>query len=81
MTQHSEIARHLPGVRGYSISIFEGGEADEEPRFDGMAEFWFDDRAAYDAARASAVWRASASDHPFVGERVILTGSETHRIV
>jgi len=30
--------------------------------FDGMAELWFDDLAALQAARRSAEWRASTND-------------------
>jgi uncharacterized protein (TIGR02118 family) len=32
------------------------------PRFDGMAELWFDDIAGLEAARHSPEWRASSAD-------------------
>jgi uncharacterized protein (TIGR02118 family) len=32
------------------------------PGFDGMAELWFDDMAALDAARRSPEWRVSTAD-------------------
>jgi uncharacterized protein (TIGR02118 family) len=78
---HAQVARDLPGLRRYRITIFDGGERGEEPRYDGMAELWFDDRAAFEAAFASPTYRASEADHPFVGERVILLSDEEHSIV
>jgi len=32
------------------------------PEFDGMAELWFDDLAALEAARRSPEWQASSAD-------------------
>jgi uncharacterized protein (TIGR02118 family) len=78
---HAEIARTLPGLRRYRITVFESGERGEEARYDGMAELWFDDRAAFEAAFASDVYRSSEADHPFISERVILLSVEEHTIV
>jgi uncharacterized protein (TIGR02118 family) len=78
---HAQVARNLPGLRRYQITIFNSGEQGEEPRYDGMAELWFDDRAAFEAAFASATYRASQTDHPFISERVILLSDEEHNIV
>lgn len=79
--QHAQVARHLPGLRRYRITVFDAGEHGEEPAYDGMAELWFDDRAAFEAAFASAAYRASEADHPFISERVILLSDEEHDIV
>lgn len=78
---HAEIARALPGLRRYRVTVFESGERGEEPRYDGMAELWFDDRTAFEAAFASGVYRASEGDHPFISERVVLLSEEEHFIV
>jgi uncharacterized protein (TIGR02118 family) len=47
--EHVEIARRLPGLRGYSILILDG----EAPPYDGIAVTTFDSREA--AERAFAV--------------------------
>lgn len=78
---HAAVARDLPGLRRYQITIFDSGETGEEPRYDGMAELWFDDRAAFEAAFASSTYRVSEADHPFISERVILLSDEEHFIV
>jgi uncharacterized protein (TIGR02118 family) len=48
--QHRAVAERLPGLRRYIISL--AADAQDGP-FDGMAELWFDDPAAADAAFAS----------------------------
>ena len=56
---HGALAAQLPGLHRYIISL----AADEqEGPFDGMAELWFDDLAAADAAGASAVGQAARAD-------------------
>jgi uncharacterized protein (TIGR02118 family) len=45
---HSALAMQLPGLRRYIISLVAD---DQEGRFDGMAELWFDDLTA-----AAAAW-------------------------
>ena len=71
--QHRALAEQLPGLRHYIISL----AADEqEGPFDGMAELWFDDLAAADAAFASSagqVARADADAHVARRERLNLT--------
>ena len=75
---HSALATQLPGLRRYMISL----AADEpEGPFDGMAELWFDDLAAAEAACASAVGQAARADadaHVARRERLPLT---EHRII
>lgn len=46
--EHVEIAKHLPGLRGYAIHILDG----ESPPYDGIAITTFDSRE--DAERAFA---------------------------
>ena len=71
--QHSPLAEQLPGLRQYIISL----TADEqEGPFDGMAELWFDDLAAADAAFASPAGQAARADaeaHVARRERLNLT--------
>lgn len=60
---HGPIGRRIPGLRRLVQS-----HAVAHPRgfppadFDGMAELWFDDLAAVEAARASPEWSASTAD-------------------
>jgi len=71
--QHRALAEQLPGLRQYIISL----AADEQERpFDGMAELWFDDLTAADAAftsPAGQVARADADAHVAQRERLHLT--------
>jgi uncharacterized protein (TIGR02118 family) len=57
--QHRALAERLPGLRRYIISL--AADAQECP-FDGMAELWFDDLAAADAAFASPAGQAARAD-------------------
>jgi uncharacterized protein (TIGR02118 family) len=70
---HAALAAQLPGLHRYIISL----AADEpEGPFDGMAELWFDDLAAADAAFASAAGQAARADtdaHVSRRERLFLT--------
>jgi uncharacterized protein (TIGR02118 family) len=71
--QHRTLAEQLPGLRRYTISI--AADTQEGP-FDGMAELWFDDLAAADAAFASPVGHAARADadaHVARRERLNLT--------
>lgn len=76
--RHRAIAERLPGLRRYTISL---AADDADGRFDGMAELWYDDPAAVEAARASDVGRAAAADSDsHVAERAWLYLAE-HVIV
>ena len=49
--QHATLAKGLPGLRKYVISLVAGAQR-ERPQYDGMAELWFD--SMDDARRAQA---------------------------
>jgi uncharacterized protein (TIGR02118 family) len=71
--QHRTLAEQLPGLRQYTISL--AADAQDGP-FDGMAELWFDDLAAADAAFASPTGRTACADadaHVARRERLSLT--------
>ena len=71
--QHRALAEQLPGLRQYVISL--ATDAQDGP-FDGMAELWFDDLAAADAAFASPAGHAARADadaHVARRERLNLT--------
>ena len=77
---HGPIGRRIPGLRRLVQSHPTRQPADlSPPPFDGMAELWFDDLAALEAARRSPEWRASSADeaHFIDGTRtaLFLTGS------
>ena len=60
---HAALARKLPGVRRYVISpavSLPGTRG--QPRFDGLAELWFDDLEAFRAAFATPQGRAAVAD-------------------
>jgi uncharacterized protein (TIGR02118 family) len=72
--QHRALVEQLPGLRQYIISL---AIADEpEGPFDGMAELWFDDLTAAEAAFASPAGQAARADadaHVVRLERLHLT--------
>jgi uncharacterized protein (TIGR02118 family) len=60
---HAPIGRRIPGLRRLVQSHPVPHPADKAPAaFDGMAELWFDDLAALEAAQRSPEWRASTAD-------------------
>ncbi len=60
---HGPIGRRIPGLRRLVQSHRVPLPADmASPEFDGMAELWFDDLAALEAARRSPEWQASSAD-------------------
>ena len=71
--QHRALAEQIPGLCQYTISL--AAEA-QDGHFDGMAELWFDDLAAADAALASPEGQAARADadvHVAQWERLNLT--------
>src|SRR5438270_12519647 len=59
---HGPIGRRIPGLRRLVQSHPTRQPADlSPPPFDGMAELWFDDLAALEAARRSPEWRAASA--------------------
>ena len=60
---HGPIGRRIPGLRRLVQSHRVPDSAGAGiARFDGMAELWFDDLAALDAAQRSAEWGVSSAD-------------------
>jgi uncharacterized protein (TIGR02118 family) len=60
---HGPIGQRIPGLRRLVQSHPVPHPPDMvAPAFDGMAELWFDNLAALQAARDSAEWRASSLD-------------------
>lgn len=60
---HGPIGRRIPGLRRLvqSHPVLDPDDR-RPPAFDGMAELWFDDLAALQAARQSPEWLASTND-------------------
>jgi uncharacterized protein (TIGR02118 family) len=60
---HGPIGRRIPGLRRLVQSHrvrYPGDAASSD--FDGLAELWFDDMAALEAARRSSEWQTSSAD-------------------
>jgi len=77
LTVHGPIAARFPGLRGYMLGF---SIEDGEPQADGIAQLWFDNRAAAQASYASEIGRngsADASAH--LARREHLLASETWR--
>jgi uncharacterized protein (TIGR02118 family) len=67
---HGPIGRRIPGLRRLVQSHRVPYPADTASSdFDGIAELWFDDMTALEAARRSPQWQASTADEAnFVDE-------------
>jgi uncharacterized protein (TIGR02118 family) len=77
-TQHAEIVVRQAGLRRYVQNhVLPESYANGEPRFDGVAEAWFDDVDAMRRLAPSAEYRAVRDDEPSFldvpGMRVLLT--------
>src|ERR1700737_4167970 len=65
------IGRRIPGLRRLVQSHAVAHPSGFPPAdFDGVAELWFDDLAAIEAAPRSAEWRASTEDEAHFGTRL-----------
>jgi len=58
---HAQNVKKLPGLRKYIVS-FSVGSPDEVPRYDGIAELWFDDMTALQKAMESPVVAEAMKD-------------------
>jgi uncharacterized protein (TIGR02118 family) len=67
---HGDIAKATPGmlryVQSHWVSALDPSthQPSGVPYFDGHAEHWFEDKAAYDAAMASPGWQLAQIDGP-----------------
>jgi uncharacterized protein (TIGR02118 family) len=80
---HGPIGRRIPGHRRLVQSHPVRHPADlRPPSFDGMAELWFDDLNALQAARRTPEWRMSTDDEAnFIDEtRTGLFLTQEHEI-
>jgi uncharacterized protein (TIGR02118 family) len=75
---HAPLAMKAPGLRRYIVSTTIPAEVlNYMPAFDGLAEFWYDDMDALEAAEASPEWAATRADSPnFIGSVAALFTSE-----
>jgi uncharacterized protein (TIGR02118 family) len=58
--EHVPYVLEIPGLRAYKVNVRHPD--DEDALYDGISEFWFDDRAAFDAAMASPEVEATLAD-------------------
>ena len=75
---HAPLAAKAPGLRRYIVSTTIVGEGlTYTPAYDGLAEFWYDDLEALEAAEASPQWQATRADSPnFIGSVAALFTTE-----
>ena len=82
LDEHVPYVKVLPGLRKYRVCLVTGSTSHEgrEP-WDGMAELWFDSRAALDAAWSSEVGR-TALEHSREShsDRLVLI-TEEHELI
>ena len=60
LEQHRPLPVQLPGLRRMVVNIVEGGR--DESGIDGVSELWFDTQADFEAAYATEIGKAVASD-------------------
>ena len=58
--EHRPLAVQLPGLRRMVVNIVEGGR--DESGIDGVSELWLDTQADFEAAYATEIGKAVASD-------------------
>ena len=82
LDEHVPLVTILPGLRKYRVSLVTGSTSHpgQEP-WDGIAELYFGDRAALDAAWSSEVGRAAlAHSRESHSDRLVLV-TEEHEII
>ena len=63
LSTHAAKVKKYPGLCRYVVSLtLKGGYRRGEPAYDGVAELWFDDLAAFEDARQSSEFTAGADD-------------------
>jgi uncharacterized protein (TIGR02118 family) len=80
---HGPIGARIPGLRKLVQSHRRSVPGDKASDYDGMAELWFDDIEALQAARQSTEWEASSKDEEnFIDHtKVAYFVSEEHGII
>ena len=82
LDEHVAHGKKLPNLRKYRVCLVTGSTSHEgrEP-WDGIAELWFDDRAALEAAWASDIGRvALAHSRESHSDRLVLI-TEEHELI
>lgn len=80
LEQHAPLAKKLPGLRRYVISLAKAGFFGE-PTYDGVAELWFDDEEALKKAFASPEWEAARKDVEAHVKEIVRIVTEEHSIL
>jgi uncharacterized protein (TIGR02118 family) len=78
---HVEIAKKLPGLRKYVVSLVVGSPDPGEPKYDGMAEMWFDSIEDANRAQASDVMKEAIKDSVGTNFTVVRLTTEEHVIL
>jgi uncharacterized protein (TIGR02118 family) len=77
LDEHVVLARQLPGLRSYTVSLAEDGES----AYDCVNELWFDDEEARAAAFGSELGQKVAADAAaHASERVHLATTEYRQL-
>jgi uncharacterized protein (TIGR02118 family) len=61
---HEPLAMAIPHLSRYVQNFVEADPVEGDPPWDAVIEFWFADRAAYDAAWGSPEGKRAAADNP-----------------
>ena len=78
---HADVAKRLPGLRKYVVSLVVGSPDPGEPKYDGMAEMWFDSIEDADKAQKSDVMKEAIRDSVGTKFTVVRLTTEEHFIV
>ena len=77
---HAPLARQFPGLRRYAVNFIDR-EATPGAAYDGFSELWFDSAEALEAALASPIGEAIATDIPKFMDELVRAIVEEHPIV
>jgi uncharacterized protein (TIGR02118 family) len=77
---HSAIARRLPGLHRYTITIIDRAEFPDCP-YDGFSQLWFESRERFESALARDLGEEIAEDIPRFLAGLTRVWAEEHVIV
>lgn len=80
LTKHAPLAKQIPGLRKYVISIVVAADG-EEPGYQGTAELWFDSMADIQKAVSSPVGKEGMADVANFCRKATTVTVEEHTII
>ena len=78
---HAALAKRLPGLRKYVISFVFGSPDSGDPKYDGMAEMWFDSIEEAERAQESEVMKELIKDSAGLNFTIVRLSTEEYVVI